>query len=930
MSGTVWRAEAPDGHRDGCIEQRRNDDHASVARVASDQTLGVDETGDVPRYPLHWESFVVLSDGRTCQVRPAVPADGPGLMSFFAGLSEETLRLRYFSPNPDLATKEAAKLVAVDHRDHVGLVAVQSGAVVGVATYDVVARSEAEIAFTIRDDHQGMGLGSILLEQLAAIARENGIHRFCAEVLASNRRMLATFVASGYHPSQTVDEGVAKLDFNIDPTADTRKVLASREHRADFRSVKAFMEPTGVAIVSDDFSPGSIGQRLVDNVRRGGYRGDVAAVGPDGCGEAGVRCCVGLADAAGRYPLALLALPRDKINAAVDDCAAGGVRAVVLARGGYEAAHDLGERAQLVALVRANGMRLVGPRSLGLINTDPRISLNASLRAGLPARGRIAMFSQSAAFGDAMLIEARRRGLGVSSFISVGNRADISATEMLHYWAEDEGTALVVLNLENIARPRRLVRVLRMLAPSKPILLLRSGRLTQSLSIDGMVRRTLLAPEGVKQVLAEAGVLELDNLTELMNAAALMSLQPLPAGDRVAVFSNSDALGASTVGACVSVRMSPVDGSRFLDPSDIGDVDDQLRRALADPGVDCIVVAHAPDPAGDDTAFTAAIAECALGAAKPVLMVRLATGPEPLVAQLGPHGLPAHGSVPVFADVEGALRVLRAVVDYVDWCREPAGEPIPVVDVDIGRAREAVAAKFDRRQLDEPADELNAAQVATVLDSYGIEVWPLIPAHSEEQAVMAARSIGFPVVLKSLQPHLNRQGDLGGVRLNLENERAVRTAFLSMSATLPGAATERLAVQRMAPPGVGCVVLATEDPLFGPTLSFRMAGPAPRLLADYSYRLPPLSTLQADRMVRGPRAAALLEAFSASEEREPLAIDALVDLLVRVGQLGDDLPAISTLWLNPIIVHARGVAVLNAGARIARPEARTFLEARRL
>ncbi len=898
--------------------------------MASDQDLGVDETGDVPRYPAHWESFVVLNDGRTCQVRPAQPADGPGLLSFFAGLSEETLRLRYFSPNPDLATKEAAKLVAVDHHDHVGLVAIQSGEVIGVATYDVVARAEAEIAFTIRDDHQGMGLGSILLEQLAAIARENGIHRFSAEVLASNRPMLATFVASGYHPSQTVDEGVAKLDFGIDPTADTRAVMASREHRADVRSVRAFMEPTGVAVVSDDFSPSSIGHQLVDNVRQGGYRGKVAAVGPDGCEVAGVRSCARLADTAGGYPLALLALPRDKINAAVTDCAAGGVRGVVLARGGYEGAHDLAERAELVALVRGSGMRLVGPRSLGLINTDPRVSLNAALRAGLPARGRVGLFSQSAAFGDAMLIEAKRRGLGVSSFVSVGNRADISATEMLHYWAQDEGTAVVVLNLENIARPRKLVRVFRRLAPAKPILLLRSGRLTQSLSMDGTVRRTLLAPEGVKQVLAEAGVIELDNLTELMNAAALISLQPLPAGNRVAVFSDSDALGASTVGACVSVRMSPVGGTRFVDPSDLADLDDQLNQALADPGIDCIVVAHAPDLISSDRLFTAAIARRALGAAKPVLMVRLATGPEPLVAQLGPHGLPAHGSVPVFADVEGAFRVLRAVVDYVDWCREPAGEPTAVSDVDIGRARAAVAAKSERRQLDEPADELNASQVATVLDSYGIEVWPLIPVHSEEQAVMAARSLGFPVVLKSLQPHLNRQGDLGGVRLNLENERALRTAFLSMSATLPGAAAQNLAVQRMAPPGVGCVVLATEDPLFGPTLSFRMAGPAPRLLADYSYRLPPLSKLQADRMVQVPRAAVLLEAFSASEEREPLAIDALVDLLVRVGQLGDDLPAISTLWLNPIIVHARGLAVLNAGARIARPEARTLLEARRL
>lgn len=898
--------------------------------MTSDQTLGVDETGDVPRYPPHWESDVVLSDGWTCHVRPVRPADTAALTKFFAGLSEETLRFRYFSPNPDLAVKEAAKLVSVDHHDHVGLIALQRAAVIGVATYDVVGRAEAEIAFTIRDDYQGHGLGSILLEQLAAIARENGIHRFSAEVLASNRRMLATFTAAGYRPSQHVDEGVAKIDFDIDPTPRTRAVMAARERKADVKSVRAFMEPAGVAVVSDDVSPGSITCQLLEHLRKGGYAGPLAVVSPDGADVLGVSGRRGLADAAGKYELAVLVLPRSKVDAAVSDCAAGGVRTLTLARGGYEGTRDLAGRAELVALVRGNGMRLVGPRSLGLINTDPRIRLNASLYPELPTRGRVAIFSQSAAFGDAMLIEAQRHRLGVSSFVSVGNRADVSAGDMLQYWAQDEGTAVIVLNLESIVRPRKLIRICRWLSTSKPVLVLRSGRLTQSLSIGGAQRQTLLAPDGVEQVLSEAGIIQLDNMSELLDAASLLSLQPLPVGDRIAIFTDSDALGALALGACLGVGLAAAGTVRNVDPTDLVDLDVQLRKALADPGVDCVVVAHAPDLSGSDADFTSVVAKCALGAGKPVLVVALAGGPEPLAVEFGPHGLPVHGSVPVFADVEAAFRVLSAVVKYVRWRREPAGEVPTFADVDVQRARAVLAEKFGRHQPDEPADQLNKAQVSTLLEAYGIEVWPLIPAHSEEQAVMAARSLGFPVILKSTQPHLNRQGDLGGIRLNLENERALRTAFLSMSATLPPAAANQLAVQRMAPPGVGCVVTSVEDPLFGPTLNFRMAGPAPRILADYSYRLPPLSILQADRMARAPRSAALLEAFSSSEEREPLAVDALVELLVRVGLLSDELPPVATLWLNPIIVHARGVAVLNAGARVARPEARTDLEARRL
>ncbi|MDP3971985.1 MAG: GNAT family N-acetyltransferase [Candidatus Nanopelagicales bacterium] len=889
-------------------------------------------TGEIPLYPGHWDAEVVLSDGRPCVLRPVRRGDGEVLAEFFGKLSERTLQLRYFTANPDLAAKEAAKLVAVDQHDHVGLVALLRGAVIAVASYDLVARSEAEIAFTVADECQGRGLGSLLLEHLAAIARENGIHRFSAEVLAENKAMLRAFGAAGYQISQELSEGIVQLDFGIDPTPGTRAIARIREHRADVNSISPLLTPAGVAVISHSMSEGSVADQLLRHIKDAGFRGNLAAVSPENGDSADVPSYSKVADIAGPIELAVVAVPPENVDGVLADCAASGVRGVVLIRTSHDGPEDLARQRQLVGRIRVDGMRLVGPRAMGIVNTDPRSLLNASLSPELPGRGRVGLFCQSAAVGEALLAQFKRRDIGLTAFMSAGSGADVSVSELLQYWGDDEGTGLIVADLESISNPRKFVRVATAVAQNKPVVVMRAGRAARTLPFGAEVCRTDLSPRAIDQIFEAAGIIQVNSLDDLADTAALIALQPLPAGDRVAVITDSHALGRLAVDSAASLGLYPVGSAEYFDGEQVAIARQLINERLADPEVDMLVVAHAAGPDMRDQELRDLVAESARESTKPVVAVMLAQGPEPLAGDVGPHGLPAHGSVPVFPDVEAAFRALSAVVKYVRWRSDPDGDVADLPLVEPPRAHAIAAGRLRRREASDFDDRLNSVELTDLLAAYGVDLWPAIPVRSEEQAVMAAHSIGFPVVLKSMRPQFSNAVESGAVRLNLENERALRTAYLSVTATLSPEAREALVVQRMAPPGIGCVLHANEDPLFGSVLRFRMGGPAPRILADYGYMIPPITPRDAERLIRLPEASPLLLGGGRRTDGSATSVDiaALIDLIVRIGRLGDDLPEILSLSLDPVIVHARGVAVLNADARVARPEARTDLEARRL
>ena len=398
-------------------------------------------------YPAGWEADVAVSDGGVVHVRPIRPDDRDRLVALHSRLSERTVYLRYFAPHPTLSERDLTHLTTVDHRDRVGLVATLGDAIVGIGRYDRVADSTAEVAFNISDAHQGRGVGSVLLEHLAAAARERGITRFVADVLPQNRKMMGVFTQAGYEVSHHYEDGVIALSFEISRSEHSDRVRASREQRAEARSVQALLHPRSVVVVGASRSSESIGHRLLDNLVAAGFRGALHVVNPEASEVAGVPSVARVTDVPSPVDLAVVAVPADAVEDVILDCAAAGVRGLVVASGGFAETGEEGRlrQEQLVRHARARGMRVVGPNSFGILNTDPEVRLNASLAPTVPPPGRLGLFSQSGALGIAVLDRAARRGLGVSSFVSAGNRADLSGNDVMQYWQDDPATDAVGL-----------------------------------------------------------------------------------------------------------------------------------------------------------------------------------------------------------------------------------------------------------------------------------------------------------------------------------------------------------------------------------------------------------------------------------------------------------------------------------------------------
>jgi acyl-CoA synthetase (NDP forming) len=571
----------------------------------------------------------------------------------------------------------------------------------------------------------------------------------------------------------------------------------------------------------------------------------------------------------------------------------------------------------------------------------------------MPGRAPIGFFCQSGSLGGTILARAVRRGLGVSTFVSAGNRADVSGNDLLQFWEDDDQTEVVLLYLESLGNPRKFSRVARRLSRSKPVVAMRTGRSTQAYPLGHTIRRTTLPPAAVDAMFAQSGVIETDTLGELFDVAGLLAFQPLPLGRRVAIVGNSDALAVLAADACEGADLVVV-GDPVVLRSDCTphELSSALAAVLEDPAVDSVVVAHVPVLGSDGRPWEAVVAETVARRSKPVVAVLVAAEDESglLTQDDEGEGLTPTRSVPYYGTVEDAVRALRRVTRYAEWRARPLGEVPDLDGVHVHRARTLVdtlvgSALDDTAELilgeaaddreEPPAPEIvvgltasGSADVLTqVLGAYGIEVWPSVPVRSEAEAVEVASSLGFPVVIKTLDPRFVSRTDLGGVRLNIENERAVRTAYLSMVSSLDPEAAEHLVVQRQASPGVACVVASVEDPLFGPVVSFGLAGVVPELLGDRGYRIPPLTDVEARDLIAAPGASPMLDGLGGTA---PVDKAALEDLLLRLGLLADDLPELAELRLEPVVVAPSGLAVLGATAVLRRPEARTERDARRL
>lgn len=893
-----------------------------------------EEAAAEPPYPAHREADVVLSDGSIVHIRPIRRADADAILALHSRFSERTRYLRYFSPYPRIPARDLKRFVNVDHVDREAFVAASGGDLIAVGRYERLDPDSAEVAFVVEDAHQGRGVSSVLLEHLAAAAREAGIRRFVAEVLPENGKMMRVFTDAGYVVDRHYDDGVVDLRFDTAETARSLEVARGREQRTEARSIARLLAPASVAVIGVGRRAESLGRTVFSNLRAGGFTGDLYPVNPSLPDVDGVPCYPSVRAVPGTVDLAVIAVPAEQVPAVVADCAEKGVRGLVVISSGFAETGPDGARAEreLVELARASGARVVGPNCLGILNTAPEFRLNATLARRLPGRGRVGFFSQSGALGIALLEQVARRGLGLSSFVSAGNRADVSGNDLLQYWQDDPATDVVLLYLETFGNPRKFARVARRLARRKPVVVLKSRARPPGHAGAGAGP----SDRGLQALFESSGVIRVDNLDQLFDVAQLLAYQPLPAGRRVAIVGNSSALGVLAADACAAAGLDVVDGwpvdlGPAMSPKALGVA---LQEAAADPRVDAVLVVFIPVLSTPDTAYADALIEMAASADLPVVSTFLAASGVPeRLRQAGPDGSAGRGSVPSYPSPEDAAYALGRVAAYAEWRRTPGGQLPALTGVDA-KAADAV---LDRALAAELAFAANGVRdiapvtladhdAAALLRAYGIEVWPNMPCADADAAVAAADEFGYPVAVKAADEALRHRVDLGGVRLDIRSADEVREAVAAIEAR-PGFAGGGVLVQPMAPPGVACVVEVAQDSAFGPVVGFGLGGVATDLLGDRAWRAVPLTDADAHTLLRAPLAAPMLFGHRGAT---PVDAAALEDLLLRVGLLADEVPELRALELNPVLANGSGLTVLHATVQVAPPTPRPDVGPRRL
>jgi len=865
---------------------------------------------ETPPYPRHWEADAVLADGGTVHVRPITPDDADRLREFHGRLSPDTVYNRFFSMVRTLPARDVERFTNVDHDERAAVVALLRDQIVGVCRYSrFPGTADAEVAVVVEDAHQGRGLGALLLEHMEAAARERGVQRFVADVLPSNRRMLAVFRSAGFEISREMADGYVELTFPIQETPASVGVIRAREHRAEARSVERLLAPQAVAVIGASRERGTAGHEVFRSLLAHGFDGPVYPVNPAAPHVLSVRAFADVRDVPDDVDLAIVALPAAQVADVVRACSEKRVRGLVVVSGGFGDAGEEGRArlAEVVRLAREGGMRLIGPNAMGVVNSDPAVSLHATFAAGSPPHGRVGVFSQSGALAGTFLAEASRRGLGLSTFVSIGDRADVSGNDLLQYWQADTGTDVVLMHLQGFGNPRKFARIARNVGRSKPVVALKSGRGAGDAAVDALF--------------GSAGVVRVDTLAQLFETGQLLALQPLPAGRRVGIVGTSSALAALASDACRAAGLEVPelpDGVRAAlralagttetgNPVDLGPLaaPEQLRAALrlvADSGeVDALLALVTPHP--DEQGLAAVLLDVSLHGSLPLLASYLGIDGVPdELAVPSPEAL-GTGSVPSYASPESAALALSRASAYAAWRARPQGVVPELAGVDGAAARAGAQAH--------PHDGtwVPPQAAAGLLAAVGIPVWPTTWTPSVQDALDAAQEHGWPVVLKSADARWRNRADVGAVQLGLDGPGEVEAAWDAVR-TLTGDGD--VLVQPMAPPGVSTVVRLVADQAAGPLLSLRLGGVAADLLADPLTRTLPLTDLDAADLVTGIRGATLLEGTDTP---------ALQDLLLRVARLAEEVPDVAEVLLDPVLVGRTGLTVLHAGVRLLPAEA---------
>ena len=870
----------------------------SVSQAPSD--MG----GDPPGYPREWEADVLLSDGGVAHLRPIRPSDADLLVAFYDRVSPESKYLRFFAPYPRLSNRDVKRFTEVDYLDRVALIITLGDDMIAVGRYDRIEDDHAEVAFLIEDAHQGRGIAQLLLEHLAQAARERGITRFVAEVLPHNHRMAKVFADAGYRVSRGVEDGVLAVEFPILPTDTSVGVMERREHRAESASVRRLLTPERIVVYggSDHL------QGLTDAMLRGGFRGEVIAVPTDGCEIVGTSNATSIGALPGRLDLAIVSVPTSQLGAVVIDAAHKGAHGIVVLTGTDYAA---GDNHQIINLARAYGIRALGPDALGVINTLPSVRLNGT-PGPMPRAGGVGLFCQSAAVGVTLLNSAIRHDVGLSSFISTGDYADVTANDVMQYWEDDEPTRVCLLTLDSIGNPRKFSRITRHLARRKPVVVFAPGR-TRRHDHRGVRGGLRHAPdEAVDALFRQAGAMVVHNRDDMIDIAKIAARQPSPSGPRVRIITNSLTLAHQMAQKIDSVGLLHDPEPELLGATASAPAFARAaREALADSRYDSVVCAavNAFDEGTGDVIL--GLEQVAAEAAKPLVGVFVDF--HPLLDSSAEPDSPE--SLPRFESSVDAIQALAALTAHAQWCAQDPGA-VPDLEVDTQAARRLVNRILARQP---EGRELTAAETAELLSSYGINLVPQFAVARLTEAISAGERLGWNVVLKATSAAVRGRSDLASVHRNIDNADEMAEAWkdlrqLVTEIGLPDdedISAAQPVVQVMAPPGVPLIIASREDAAFGPIVSIGLDGIPSELLGDIVYRVPPLTTVDAAQMVRELKSApTLLGRYGAPG----VDIAGVEDLLHRVAQLADAIPQLASVALRPCVASVNSISVL--GGRI--------------
>jgi acyl-CoA synthetase (NDP forming)/GNAT superfamily N-acetyltransferase len=713
---------------------------------------------DADAYPEEWELDALLRDGTAVHVRPIRPDDRDALVAFHSRLSPDTIYRRFFSPRPVLPPKDVERFTNVDYRDRMALIAVINGEMAGVARYDRDNggdADEAEVAFVIEDRHQGRGLGSLLLEHLAAAARERGITAFFAETLAENRAMLGVFRDAGFVAERRFEDGLVHLRFPIAETPEAMEAMAERERRSSVQSMTPLLRPRSVAVIGASRRRESMGHAVVRNLVAHEFSGPVYPVHPEAAAIAGVPAFASLDAVPGDVDLAVVTVPASEVPAVVEACGRKAVRAVVVISAGFAetgAPDAQAAEAELVRIARRHGMRLVGPNAMGVVSTVPEVSLMATFSDVDPAPGRVALLSQSGFLGLAVLQQAITQGIGFSSFVSVGNRADVSGNDLLQYWEADTDTDVILLYLETFGNPRKFARIARRVTRSKPVVVVKSGR---GLGDD----------EAYEALFRQAGVIRVDTVAELFDVTLVLAHQPIPPGPRLAIVGDAAGPGLLAIDAAAANRI-PL-AARLELPAGAGPEEYAvaLTRALADPGVDAVLVIGTTQGDDADEVVRAVAAASATRPDKPVIASYLGGVSAPGVVA-GTEG-ELH-PIPLFPFPEQAVRAFARAAAYAAWRSTTESTVTRPDGIDVPSARSLATTALggeDGRALDD-------ATAAALLATAGLHVaaGASVPPDAVEIAIAMVDDPTFGPLLSF---------SLGGPVASLLDERVSRFVPLS-------------------------------------------------------------------------------------------------------------------------------------------------------